>query len=294
MPSVHSFAVNSRGLVRVAAGLLSAVSLIACVQPPRYSGLELEALEQKAVQTHTDSLVVSAGGHAVLRFFNGSGTQRVLPLMSETKSLCGLAVGMLIDDHKISSVNERLAKYFPGWRGEKRHITLREVLSQTSGLGDDVVAADTNAQASSAKLKRRPGETFAYSNVATNLLTTVIRKASGQPVDVFLQDRLFDPLGIKNVTWERDSVGNAPCFAGVSMTADALSKVGLLMLNGGTWNGKRVVSKTWIEESTRPSQIRRPDYGLLWWLRREYEARAFTPPDVCEMAACRDASRIHK
>lgn len=265
-----------RRFVRLIAGLLSAVLLVSCAEHPTYSG-RLAALQQRAEETHTDSLVVTEGGRTVLRFVNGSGTQRILPLMSATKSLCGLAVGALIDAHKISSVNERLSRYFPGWRGHKRDITLREVLSQTSGLGDDVVAADTNLQASAAKLKHRPGETFVYSNVATNLLTAVIGKASGEPVDVFLQHRVFEPLGIRNVTWERDSAGNAPCFAGASMTADDFSKIGLLMLNGGTWNGKRVVSEAWIEQSTRPSQSSRPDYGLLWWLRRTHEVRAFTP-----------------
>jgi CubicO group peptidase (beta-lactamase class C family) len=184
---------------------------------------------------------------------------------------------MLIDDRRIPSVNEPLTTYFPRWRGIKRRITLREVLSQTSGLGDDVISLGTNTalQAAHEQLRHKPGEMFAYSNVATNLLSGLIREAAGEPVDAFLRHRLFAPLGISRVTWQRDDVGEAPCFAGAAMTADDLRKIGDLMLNGGAWNGRRIISKAWIDESTRSSQSMQPDYGLLWWLRYAHETRRF-------------------
>jgi CubicO group peptidase (beta-lactamase class C family) len=86
-------------------------------------------------------------------------------------------------------------------------------------------------------------------------------------MDDYLRSRLFGPLGIRDVSWTHDRTGNPYGMAGLRIHAADFAKIGQMMLWGGTWNGKRVVSEAWIDQSTqRPAQAFQPLSGLLWWL----------------------------
>ncbi len=91
-------------------------------------------------------------------------------------------------------------------------------------------------------------------------------KAAGEPIQDYARRRLFAPLGMGGTRLHLDEKRHAWTYADMETTPRDLARVGLLMLNKGVWQGRRVVSAAWVEQCTRRSQEFEPRYGLLWWL----------------------------
>jgi len=185
-----------------------------------------------------------------------------------TKSMCGIGLEILRDSGKISSFDAPLRQFFPEWANDLRgSITIREVMDQTSGLDpheSEYLYGDLVKQALELKLVKKPGTTWAYNNVATNLLSGVIQKASGKTPKVLLQQNVFDPLGIRDFFWAIDKDGNSPCAAGLLMGGPDLLKIGQALI--GERAPPRSLNVAHLLASIRDEHVPgRPDYGLLWW-----------------------------
>ena len=182
--------------------------------------------------------------------------------MSATKSIVSLAIGRLIDAGKIKSVDQPVCDFYPEWKqGRKRSITIRHLLSQTSGLQNlpttmpEIYPSPDFVQlALAAELSDDPGSKFSYNNKATNLLAGVVKRASGMRMDQYLGKEIFEPLGITDVSWDLDQAGNPHGMAGLDIRAIDLAKIGQMMLDEGSWNGKQILSKEWVRKSIAPAK----------------------------------------
>jgi len=112
------------------------------------------------------------------------------------------------------------------------------------------------------------GQEFFYNTGALALVSAIIRKVTGRQLDEFARETLFEPLGITRVEWERYK-GETDAGGGLRLRPRDMAKIGQLVLAGGRWNDRQIVSKAWIETSTTP-KIKNADgsYGYLWWLGR--------------------------
>lgn len=229
-------------------------------------------IERNARAAHSDAVLVWKDGKALLEPQPETGEEPV-HLMSATKSVVALAVMLLLDDGKLASVDEPVSNIFAEWKqGRKRDITVRMLLDHTSGLqnmanaGEELEAApDLVKLALAAELSSDPGTTFSYNNKATNLLPGIVERLAGEPMDAYLEKRLFKPLGIARYTWLKDGAGTPLGMAGLSLSARDLAKIGQLLLDGGvTPAGTRVLSERSVALLTGAS-ARSPDVGLLWW-----------------------------
>ncbi|HEY3366369.1 MAG TPA: serine hydrolase [Symbiobacteriaceae bacterium] len=209
----------------------------------------------------------------VIQDWHGPGYTRPMYAQSSTKSITAILVGMLADDGKITSLDERVCSYIQEWcDGVRGEVTLRHLLTMTSGLSRIMdnraagYAADKDAAVIALTPDKRPGTVWDYSNEAVQLLSPVLDKAAGEPIQEYARKRLFEPLGMKDTRLHLDDQGHAWTYADMETTPEDMAKIGLLMLNGGQWEGKQVVSRDWIGRSTSPSQSLNDQYGFLWWL----------------------------
>ena len=132
-----------------------------------------------------------------------------------------------------------------------------EGVSSTNDKNEFVVKLSPTAE---------PGTKWAYSNEGVQLLSPILDKAAGEPIQDYDRKRLFEPLGMRETRLHLDSKKHAWTYADMETTAREFARIGLLMLNRGIWNGRRIISAKWVEQSTQPSQNLNSGYGLLWWL----------------------------
>lgn len=221
-------------------------------------------------RTGADACLVVRKGKIVQEMY--SPRYRVpMYAMSSTKSVTGLLAGMLIDDGKIKSADEPVCQYVSEWcEGRRAKVTLRHLLTMTSGLPrmwEDGVSSTGDKNQFVIKLTptSEPGASWDYSNEGVQLLSPILDRAAGEPIQDYARKRLFEPLGMTETRLHLDMKGHAWTYADMETTARDMARLGVLMLNKGVWRGRRIVSESWVEQSTRPSQgFER--YGLLWWL----------------------------
>jgi len=257
-----------------ASTVLACVAAFAVAASPSTSDA-LRTIASKAEASHSDAVLVQQGTRTLL----DTSTDTPVALMSATKSIVALAIGLLIDDGRLASLDTPVSAIYPEWaQGRKRAITVRMLLDHTSGLqnvanaGVELEGAPDLVQlALAAELDSEPGAAFAYNNKATNLLTGIVGTLAGEPIDAYLGRRLFAPLGITGTTWMRDAAGTPMGMAGLAMSARDLAKIGRLVLDRGLApDGTRLLAADYVDRMLAPG-ARSPEVGLLWWRNAAWE-----------------------
>jgi CubicO group peptidase (beta-lactamase class C family) len=229
-------------------------------------------------------LLIRDGKLVVEEYFNGFDSGQLHQLQSATKSITSLLVGIALDLNLVRSVDDKVLEYLP----ETRHaagweqVTLRHLLTMSSGvewIREDPRSPWDKDSGIRGILEKPvtgiPGTRFEY-NSAMQVLAGVLEQVSGMELEEFAEKYLFNPLDIKDYTWQASTVDSMPlCTGALALKPIDMAKIGLMVLQKGSYGGKQVVSQNWINESTRV-QMEVPDnrgnhYGYLWWIgtRRE-------------------------
>ena len=186
-------------------------------------------------------------------------------MKSVSKSVASLALGIAIDRRLIRSVDEPIFSFFPELSDlrspEKDRLRLAHALTMTMGLKWVEATPATEDDNDEARMHRAPdpcryvlglpatappGQEFFYNTGALTLVSAIVRKATGRPLDEFARETLFEPLGITAVEWIRVK-GDTDAGGGLRLRPRDMAKIGQLVLAGGRWNDRQIVSKAWIE-----------------------------------------------
>ena len=264
---------------------------------------ELEALI-RADYSNLAGLVIREGGRVVYEsYFQSYTADNRFHVFSVTKSIVSLLFGIALDKGYIDCLDRRVLDFYPEYtvkRGEKTlpHVTIRDMLTMTAPYkykSNPYTKYFTSPDWVRFSLDVLGGHgtigDFRYAPlIGPDILSGILVKATGQSVFDFARENLFAPLGIsveKNITfhskeeqmafykatdvsgWVAGPTGVNAAGWGLTLAPADMAKIGQLCLNGGVWNGTRLVSEKWIADSTSEHsrwKERNLPYGYLWWI----------------------------
>lgn len=268
----------------------------------------LEMLNQQAVFEPTDlhapylhSLLVAHEGKLIVEeYFHGHHRDRPHDSRSAGKTITSVLLGMVIHQGKLKSVDEPVYPMFGGVDAfenpdpRKARITARHLVTMSSGLACDdygegspgsedrqweqTEKADFYQFALDLPVVHSPGETAYYCSTGTNLLGGVISKATGEDLKWFFHQSFARPLQIDHYRLNLSPSGAPYMGGGLQLAPRDFLKVGQLFLDGGVWNGKRLVSGDWVTASFagHASMEDPQNYGFAWWrYTYVYDGRQF-------------------
>jgi CubicO group peptidase (beta-lactamase class C family) len=242
----------------------------------------LLAIREKGLDLHSVALV----RHGVMvldAVFYPYDGRALHDQASVTKSITTALIGIAAD-RGLLKLDDPVLSFFPeravaNRDAAKERITVRHLASMSSGL-DCIAAGDEQTLKEMRQspdyvqfvLDRRmiaePGARFVYCSPGMHLLSAILQKATGMTALEFARQNLLEPLGIRDVFWPADAQGVNFGWGDIHLHPHDTAKIGLLWLHGGRWDGRQIVSRDWVESSTR-TQIRTgrdDDYGYGWWI----------------------------
>jgi CubicO group peptidase (beta-lactamase class C family) len=228
------------------------------------------------------SVVAAHRGEIVYEKYFAGDASTLRDTRSVGKTVTSILAGIAVDD-KLLTLDTPVMPFFPGAHANpdprKEKITVRNLITMNSVLecndwndfsrgNEERMYLVEDWAGFALDLPVRGSRGFSYCTSGVFVLGQVIQRAAQMPVDHFARTRLFEPLGITRSEWPYSPHGLAMTGGGVRLTSRDLLKLAQLYANGGTWEGKRIVSAEWVAQSTaKHEQIdENGDYGFLWWL----------------------------
>lgn len=252
---------------------------------------------EECIKSASSSVTIYKNNKKILALHN-KHDDKLIETLSVTKSFCALAIMFLIQDKKIKSDKDLVCKYIKAWAyGEKRDITIHDILTHTSGLDkywsyENFMWPEGNLDMFIAKNGTKPnvkeisividknrenGKNWFYNDTATQVIPTIVEIITGVTISKYLNKKLFNPLDIRYV-WNKDDNNNDYGPNGLSISTNSLCKVGMMILNDGIWNGKKILDEKLIQQMTAnitPQSEMRKDpnfantdmsgYGFMWY-----------------------------
>lgn len=239
-------------------------------------------------------IVIQNGQLLYEKYWDGYTPKTLSGSFSAAKSIISLLIGIALDEGKIKSLEEPVSNYVPHFKNEGLDkVRIKDLLTMSSGTNyreSDLSYFSLNASAyygddegyliSKLKAKEPAGVNWQYRSADTQVLGFIVEKAFGQNISDLVSERFMKPMGAEaDALWLLD--GNKQhekafcCFNGV---AHDYARFGQLVLNNGKWNGKQIVSESYIKAATTPaSYLKDPNengnpvdfYGYQYWMFKE-------------------------
>ena len=264
---------------------------------------DLDIAIQSGVLPNVHAVVAAREGRIFLeRYLQGPDSARGRPLgivrfgpdvlhdlRSVTKSIVGLLYGIALEGGKVPAPDASLLAQFPEYPDlardpDRQRLTVGHALSMTLGTEWDELslpysdprnseiamdaAADRFRYVLERPIAEAAGSRWTYNGGATALLARLIAKGTGRALEHFAREALFEPLGITQVEWHRNSAGDAIAASGLRMRPRDLARIGVVALGGGIWEGRQIIPAAWLDACFTP-RVSMPDgrrYGYHWYL----------------------------
>ncbi|HEX6940570.1 MAG TPA: serine hydrolase [Longimicrobiales bacterium] len=247
-----------------------------------WSSEGLRRVEARLQALPTTAFMAIVGGRVLFEY---GDVEAVSYLASVRKSVLSMLYGIYVEKGVID-LDATLAELgiddVGGLTDQEKQATVRHLLSARSGIyhpaangGDDLASAPPRGS-------KKPGEYFLYNNWDFNALGTIFEQETGRSIYDALETDLARPLGFRDFDRARHRrTGNAERSIHLAyhmhLSTRDMARIGYLMLREGNWNGRQIVPRDWVHESTRPITRRtemNPErrregpfgYGYLWWV----------------------------
>jgi len=239
-------------------------------------------------------IVIQNGKLLYEKYWDGYTPKTLSGSFSAAKSIISLLIGIALDEGKIKSLDEPVGNYVPHFKeAGLEKVRIKDLLTMSSGTNyreSDLSYFSLNASAyygddegyliSQLKAKEPAGVNWQYRSADTQVLGFVVEKAFGQNISELVSERFMKPMGAESdALWLLDGNKNHEkafcCFNGV---AHDYARFGQLVLNNGQWNGKQIVSESYIKAATTPASYLKDPYengnpvdfyGYQYWIFKE-------------------------
>ena len=238
-------------------------------------------------ETHTNALLILHRNKLVYeKYYNGNARETSFPSFSLAKAIVSALVGAALQDGFIKSIDDPVANYVPALAGASSYanITIRQLLDMRAGIDVEerydspfsriaymYASTDLNRFVSGLRsIAVVPGTAYDYKSVDYQLLTMMLKGATGKPASAYLNEKLWQPMGAQyDASWSVDSAQNKveKGFCCINARAIDFVKIGALYLNQGVLNGKRILPAAWTRRHQNGTGV--DDfflYGNGWWL----------------------------
>ncbi|MFZ0418182.1 MAG: serine hydrolase [Candidatus Sulfotelmatobacter sp.] len=261
---------------------------------------DLEAAVRAGDFKKIGSVLIARHGKLVYETYFDGDANSLRDTRSATKSITDLLIGVAIGEKKLTGVDARVLQLLPEHARKlqnpdprKDKITVEDFLTMSSPLECDdwndasrgneermYVVEDWAQFILDLPIRGRMhvgeqidpppyGRYFSYCTGGVFMLSEVLQKVTGVRADRYAQEKLFAPLGITDEQWVYSPLEIPQTGGGLRLSSRDLLKIAQLYLNGGIWQGRRIVDESWVRASTQPHARIDDDteYGYLWWLK---------------------------
>lgn len=254
-----------------------------------FAGRELNRLDAAVRSGSTHSMLVVKDG-LVIYTYGDVAEQEPTYVASVRKSILSMMLGQWVDRGEIdleATLAELDIDDVGGLSDLERTATLRDLISARSGIYHSASNASGVNDSAPERYSMLPGAYYWYNNWDFNAAGAIFERVSGQDIYVAFEEMLAGPLELQDFDLDRNMalgrgepasvvLSDYPPYYFFLSTRD-MARIGLLMARNGSWNGRQIISRPWIAESTSlvtPNAEMNPDslrdsefgYGYMWWV----------------------------
>ncbi len=258
---------------------------------PNIAAHQLKADERALIESLNPAAFLVAWGDTIIyeEYWNEHNAERLSNSFSMAKSIVSLLIGVALDEGKIKSLDEPVANYLPEFDDEKKNITIRHILTMSSGLSwsesyvspfCDVAELYYDTDDRDLALNRRtieeePGNVFKYKSGDTQVLMYILAAATGQNVSDYASEKLWKPMGAESeALWSLagDNESSEKAFCCFYSTSRDFLRLGKLVNQRGNWNGTQLISSAYVNEFASPAPLIKASgepnnlYGFQYWV----------------------------
>jgi CubicO group peptidase (beta-lactamase class C family) len=211
-------------------------------------------------------VVIKDNKLVVEEYFNTYWRETIHDIRSAGKGITALLLGIAIDKGLVKSTEQSIYDFFPRKKfgvpdAAHKSIKIKHLLNMSSGLyvDDNNDNAPGNTAnwllkdnwvnfATSVPMAFTPGEKYVYADICPMLIGAIIEQTSGKKLSEFAKQNLFEPLGIREFYWYTAPNGSTGPMGNLYLSAVDFAKIGQVVAGDGEWQGKRIVSSSWIKE----------------------------------------------
>jgi CubicO group peptidase (beta-lactamase class C family) len=256
----------------------------------RIAAAALQAAEEYAARNNSSAFMVWHDGKIEkASFFKGMKPEGTFPSRSLAKPMTAVAIGRAIALGKIRSLDQPVADFVTEWRGDPRRsrILVRHLLDMRSGFlpqGPAMTAEDILNRAylhprheqiiiDDYPVVDEPGTRYEYNNATSELVAVLIERATGVRYGEWLSREVLQRIGSPGGTiWVNRPGGTAHSGCCLMLPAEAWLRLGVLLLQDGVWEGKRLLPAGYVQAMRTPT-AENPYYGLGVYVAGRYIAR---------------------
>ncbi|WP_438864827.1 serine hydrolase domain-containing protein [Neptunicella sp.] len=262
-----------------------------------FEGESINTAEFLASNNTTGLLVLKDGVIVSENYYLGHSENGQHISFSVAKSFISALLGIAIDEGYIDSIEQTVTDYVPELKGSGYDgVRIKDVLQMSSGVrfnedyGDfdsDInrfsrtVALGQSFDDFTATLERErePGTYHHYVSIDTQVLGMIITRATGQSLTHYLQEKIWQPLGMEHAAyWLADDTGMELALGGLNVSLRDYARFGQLYLHQGQHQGKQIVPQHWVVDSVtpdaphlmpgknNPASDTESGYGYQWWI----------------------------